>query len=146
MGVMTKWSVLREQHPGVEEYDAGGAVQVESVERWIDDACRTYVAQCDALELRRAREGLELTWRHDPMPGGALAGRPTSVFVSASATELWPNAFAISVRLRALDGTSDRPVNVVCRVELRRDGEAVELGDEIRDGLIALEHAARHYN
>jgi hypothetical protein len=68
------------------------------------------------------------------------------VFVSASATELWPHAFAISVRLRPLDGASDRPLDVVCRVALQCDGEAVELDNEIRDELIAIEHAAQHYN
>jgi hypothetical protein len=52
-----------------------------------------------------------------------------------------------SVRVRPTGGTRDVAVNVSCEVTLEnRAGNAVELGAEIRDELIALEHAASRFN
>jgi hypothetical protein len=147
MSVLTKWSVLQDHPVGPTELDAEGAVRADVLEAWIDAACREYLAQCDVVERTRAGSDLAVSLRHDPIPVAALPGRPAEVYVSASATEIWPAAFAISVRLRPINGASDRMCNVVCRVELRHaDGTPAELGDEIRDELIALEREARHYN
>jgi hypothetical protein len=54
----------------------------------------------------------------------------------------------VAVRLRPLDGDRDTPVNAACVVRLvdPASGEPRELGDEVRDELIALEHAAEHVN
>ena len=146
-GISTKWSVVQEQTASAEELDAHGAVLTEVIDRWIDDACRAYLAQCTVLDAMRARDALELECRHDAIAPGALAGGPTSVVVSATATEVWPDAFAISVRIRPLDGASEQPLNVVCEIRLRDEtGTPVALGNGVRDELIALEHAASHYN
>ena len=147
-GILTKWSVLQRQHAASDDLDADGAVLAKVIERWIDAACRAYLDQCSDLERTRARDDLELQCRHDSLPAAALAGRPSTVVVTATATEIWPTAFAISVRIRPIDGTSDRALNVVCKVQLQdaTTGDASDLGNAVRDELIALEHAARHFN
>jgi hypothetical protein len=50
------------------------------------------------------------------------------------------------VPLRPTDGDGDDAINAACEVSLEEPetGEAPELGDDIRDELIALEHAASH--
>jgi hypothetical protein len=114
-------------------------VRADVVARWIDDACRAYLRQCAVLESTRAEHGLELVWSHD----GVARVRPGDAVVSASASEIWPTAFAISVRIRTDD---ERPMNVVCRVRLSDAERDHPIGDDIRDELIALEHAAQHFN
>jgi hypothetical protein len=68
--------------------------------------------------------------------------------VSASATEIFPTSFVISMRLRATGGESDELVNTSCTVELENPetGAVEEISREIRDELIALEHSARYFN
>jgi hypothetical protein len=146
-GIATKWSVLQQQAAAADDLDANGAVRTEVLASWIDEACRAYLAQCAVLEEIRSRDELELRCRLDELPAGALPGRPTALVVSATATEVWPDAFAISVRIRPSDGSSEQPLNVVCRVCLEdATGTPAELGNAVRDELIALEHTARHYN
>ena len=128
-----------------DELDADGAVRADVVARCIDDACRAYLAQCPVLEETRAHDDLELRIDRDPVQDAALPGSPTSLVVTATATEIWPDAYAISVRIRPIDGPSERPVNVNCTVRLMQaDAAPAELGNAVRDELIALEHAARH--
>jgi hypothetical protein len=61
--------------------------------------------------------------------------------VTATAAELRPTSFTISVRLRPIDGDQEVPRNAAWVVSL-----PAELGTDIRDELIALEHAAQHFN
>lgn len=70
------------------------------------------------------------------------------MLVTASATEVHPQSFTITVRVRPGGGDRDVPVNVTCVVSLidRADGTRRELGRQIRDELIALEHSAAHFN
>jgi acyl-CoA thioesterase FadM len=70
------------------------------------------------------------------------------VIVTASTTEVRPSSFTIAVRIRPLGGDHDVAANVSCVVHLedRATGNAYELGKDIRDELIALEHSARHFN
>ena len=66
--------------------------------------------------------------------------------VGAGATEIRPTSFTIAFRLRPTDGDGDDAINAACEVSLEdpETGEARELGNDIRDELIALEHAAAH--
>ena len=59
-----------------------------------------------------------------------------------------PAAFVISVRIRPVGGESTDPLDVTCEIQLEdpSTGAAQDIGREIRDELIALEQAARHYN
>ena len=68
--------------------------------------------------------------------------------ITAGVREVWPSSFAMAVRLRPMDGDHDGAVDVTCIVRLvdPATGEPRELGAEVRDELIALEHAAEHYN
>lgn len=145
---MTKWAVLQE-HPVTEsDLTQEGTVSDEAVERWIDAARQAYLDQCTALRRAREASGLDLMFRTGALPRGELFGRPVSVIVTASAKEFWPDSFRLSVRLRPCGEDRDVPVNVSGVVSLYdgATGEVRELGKEIRDELIALEHSARHFN
>jgi hypothetical protein len=81
------------------------------------------------------------------LPDAALPGGPASVVASAGANEFRPTSFTVAVRVRSGGGSDDRVVNLRAEVALAtEDGEETVLGDDGRDELIALEHAARHTN
>ena len=67
--------------------------------------------------------------------------------LTASASEYSPRSFTIALRVRAVGGDDDRALNVRCDV-CAHDGTGAphEFGDDVRDELIALEHAARYFN
>ena len=147
--MMTKWAVLREHQVTDGDLDADGTVADQAVGRWVDGACAAYLDGC-ALLLRQARgrDGPQVRHRPAALPRGASLGRPASVVVTASATEIRPDSFTVAVRLRPVGGDREAAVNASCvvRLEDRATGAALPVGRDLRDQLIAIEHAARHYN
>jgi len=142
--ILSKWVVLQEHAVEVADTSADGAVTDEAVERWLAGARQAYLDRCEHLH----QPGLEVRSRLSaPVPGERL-GRPESVVVSATAAEVRPASFTISVRVRPIDGEHEMPLNATWTVTLvdPATGEARELGTEVRDELIALEHAAHEYN
>jgi acyl-CoA thioesterase FadM len=146
-GIVSKWVVLHEHQVGAEDVDDDGNVRDDVVKGWVQEACDAYLAQCHALAAAAARESLVRRSRIAALPPGAHLGRPGIVAVSASAREARSGSFTIALRVRT-DGEPDVAVNTSCVVSLEdaRTGEVRELGDEVRDELIALEHAAAHFN
>jgi len=146
-GIMTRWPVLQAHAVTEHDLDAEGTISDDTVQRWVAAARLAYLDRCAVL---RAQEQSGLVLRHRPgaLSRGALLGRPTDVVVTASATEVRPTSFTISVRLRPGGGDRELPVNATCVIDLEDEltGEARELGTEIRDELIALEHSAMHFN
>ena len=136
---VSRWAVLQ-------GHAVAGEVGDEAVERWVSAACEEYLARCSTLRARAERSGLRLAWRTGEPPPAAQLGRPTAVVVTASATEVRPASFTIAIRLRPGGGEAGRALNAACVVRLEdpASGAAAELGDEVRDELIAIEHAARH--
>jgi acyl-CoA thioesterase FadM len=146
---VSRWPVLEEHPVAAGDLDAGGAVRDDSVARWVAAARSAYLDRCAALRRRQQATGLELQVESASLPPGASLGRrPAAVAVSAGVREVWPSSFAIAVRLRPDGGDRDVAVNgsVVMRLVDPASGEPRELGDEVRDELIALEHAAEHFN
>ncbi|HTD49742.1 MAG TPA: hypothetical protein VK771_04035, partial [Acidimicrobiia bacterium] len=93
--------------------------------------------------------GLTVRKRTGGMPDGEFFGWPSTVVVTAGVTEFYPTSFTIAVRVRSYGRHDDDVVaNVRCVVDLEdpATGEVCQLGDAVRDELIALEHAARHTN
>jgi acyl-CoA thioesterase FadM len=143
--ISTRWSVVQEHDVAPEDLDAGATVAAPAVARWIDDARTAYLAQCTRLERVRASENLVL--RAETRGGDRSLPAAPGVVVSASATEVLPTAFVIAIRIRTLGGDDDAVVNATCVVRLEdAAGAARPIDDELRDELIALEHAARHFN
>jgi len=144
----TKWSVLQAHDVAERDRDPDGFVTDEALEHWIAEARAAYLDQCSRLHVARARNGSELRYRTRARPQGPELGRPARVVVSASATEIFPTSFVISMRLRATGGESDELVNTSCTVELENPvtGAVEEISREIRDELIALEHSALFFN
>ncbi len=144
---MTRWSVLHEHAVAPDDLGTDGDVTDAAVARWITAACDAYLEQCTALRARADREGLDLRGEDGPVPAGVDLGRPTTVVVSASATEVFPDSFVLGVRLRPLEGTGPQAVNVARTIRVVDPAGAVrDIDSEIRDELIALEHGARHFN
>jgi acyl-CoA thioesterase FadM len=145
---MSRWPVLQEHPVTAEDLDADGVVRDESVARWVAAARSAYLDRCVALRRRREGSGLELRDRTAALPPGGSLGRPAAVVVTAGVREVWPSSFAIAVRLRPVGGDREVAVNATCIMRLADPtiGEPRELGDEVRDELIALEHSAEHYN
>lgn len=148
-GMVSRWVVAQEHQVTESDRDEAGMVSDRALERWVTAARRAYLERCDTLHRISAESGLAVTEepRRLPPPGAAL-GWATDVLVTASATEVHPQSFTITVRVRPGGGDRDVPVNVTCVVSLidRADGTRRELGRQIRDELIALEHSAAHFN
>ena len=144
---VSRWVVLQDHAVAADDVDANGAVRDDVLAGWITDARNEYLDQCRELRERQ-RAGLLIRMRDGAVPAGALSGRPTSVTVSAGATEMFPTSFTMAFRVRSYGSADDAVLNLTCTVSLEdpRTGEAPELGDAVRDELIALEHAARHTN
>jgi acyl-CoA thioesterase FadM len=146
---VSRWPVLEEYPVQAGNLDPGGMVRDESVARWAAAARSAYLDRCAALRRRQEEPGRELQVQSASLPPGASLGRrPSAVAVSVGVREVWPSSFAIAVRLRPDGGDREVAVNggVVMRLVDPATGEPRELGDEVRDELIALEHAAQHYN
>jgi acyl-CoA thioesterase FadM len=143
----TRWSVVQE-HP-VEAHDLeDGHVTADAIGRWAASARDEYLDQCEVLESTRTRDGLELELRDESRPDLEVLDGAARVVISASATEVFPTSFVVALRIRALGTESDQPVNLACTVRLvdPATGDPSPIDDAIRDELIALEHAARHFN
>jgi len=144
MGVMTRWSIGLDHLVGDADRDADGFVTAEVLGAWLSQAVDVYLAQCE--QLHRRAEGHTLVRRPGRQPRGSLLGRPAEVLVTASATEVRPTEFFISIRVRPFGGDEDLPINVTCRVSIEdsQTGEPMELGSTVRDELVAIERDAEY--
>lgn len=147
-GFITKWAVRQDQAVGGDDLDAAGTVLDGVLERWVAAACSAYLERCPVLQGKRERDGLELRQRAHDLPAGSRLGRPERVVVTARATEFRPSSFVVAVRLRPLGGERDVAMDIWCEVRLEDPltGEPRELDAAVRDELLSIEHAARHYN
>ena len=145
---MSRWSVAAEHAVGDDDLAQDGAISAAAMDRWAATAAATYLEQCLQLEHRRAGAGLVRCAHLSDASRGRPLGRAPAVVVSATATQVLPNAFVIAIRIRPIGAESSDPVDLTCEVRLEdpSTGVAQELGNDIRDELIALEHAARHFN
>lgn len=141
-GIASRWVIGQEHVVGPADLDAGGAVSDAAVERWAAAVLEAYLDRCARLPRAAVRR------RAGTMPRGALLGRPADVYITASVKEFRPASFTVGVRMRPGGGDVETPVNAAWVVTLvdERTGELVELGDDVRDELIALEHAAAYMN
>jgi hypothetical protein len=142
-GFSTRWVVRRIESVALGDLEPDGTVREATVRRWIDAVCDDYLARCARLSaLLDAPEHVEQ--RAVRLPA-ALTGETGDVVVTARATEVWPAACKLSVRVRSTDaGLLD--ASCIVSVCDRGTGAEVALGDDIRDELIALEHAAEYFN
>lgn len=146
--IATRCSVLQLHAVEPADRSADGAVTDEAIRRWIGVALAAYLDQCTLLHATRVERGLTLVDDVAVAAPAASLGDATDVAVSASATEVLPDAFVVGVRVRGGDGEDDGVLHATCTVRLEdpRTRSAHTIGDDIRDELIALEHAARHFN
>ena len=147
-GFVSRWVVRRICPVGDADLDESGSVRPEVVERWLSEIRAEYLERCQVLRELQARSGLEFQFRLSRPVEPARLGTPTAVAVSAGATELLPDSITLAFRLRPRGGTGDDAVNAsgVLALVDPATGVACELGDDVRDELIALEHAAQHTN
>lgn len=147
-GILTRWPVVQRHDVADEDLDAHGVVRSEVVDRLIVAARRAYVERCVVVQELCAREKLEFAWQAEELARDDVSGRPETLVVSASVAEFRPTSFTVTVRVRPVGGDSDRPANSRCAVRLEdpETHEARELGNDVRDELIALEQGAQQFN
>jgi hypothetical protein len=146
---VSKWVVIQRHAVTADDLGAAGALRDDVVAGWIDAACSEYLDCCPVLHETAERRGGVVRCDPGAIPPGAGLGAPAGVNVSAGATEIWPTEFAIEIRLRTYGSADDVACSASCTVSIVVDpstGEAQELGDAVRDELIALAHGARHFN
>jgi hypothetical protein len=148
VSIVTKWVVLESHDVMTDDRDDAGGLRDDVVVLWIESVRDAFLDCCPVLRDKAAATRCVVRSDLADVPAGAAFSGATSVSVSAGATEFWPDAFTLAVRIRGY-GAADEPVcNVDCRMSLvdAASGEPIELGDGVRDELIALAHAAQHYN
>ena len=131
-----------------EDLDPPGVVSEEAIERWLEDARLAYIARCRALVKAAGAPTVELRFRSERRLNAALLGRPAHVTVSASATEVRDSSFTLAVRIRAV-GEQDAGLAGSATVVWLEDvstGKPRSLGKDVRDELLELERAAKHFN
>ncbi len=145
MGISTRWAVVAEHEVDPGDRTDDGRIAPTAVEGWLDAIWRQYLDGCPEIEATRAASGLDLQIRKSPLAPLPAAPR---VVVTASATEVLPRSFVLAARLRTLGGDDDRALNATCQVQLvdPTDETPHEITSELRDALITIEHAARHFN
>jgi acyl-CoA thioesterase FadM len=138
-GIVSKWAVLHEHPVTPSDLDDTGTVRTDVVTTWLDAVRTAYLDRCPRL----AELGRNADWDVRTVGPAAVTGSPDGVAVSATAAEVRPAAVTLSLRIRSADRTVDARSTIRL---LDAEGNAIELGNEVRDELIALEHAAEHYN
>jgi acyl-CoA thioesterase FadM len=147
-GIITKWVVLQSHDVVSGDLDATGVVRDDVVVRWIEAARDAYLDCCSTLRETSGVSGRTVRCDLGAVPAGAQFEGAASVSVSAGATEVWPDAFTLAIRIRGFGPADDFFCDLMCRVSLvdQETREPCELGNDVRDELIALAHAAQHYN
>jgi len=144
---VSRWVVCNTYDVAAEHLDANGVLRPDALAGWIADARDAYLAEVRSVQALVDR-GLLLRAAVDTA-GAPPIVRPARLVVSAGATEVYPASFTLAFRVRGYGaGGDDVVVNLAASVSLEdpATGAPVELGNEVRDELIALEHAARHTN
>ena len=146
MSFVSRWVEVREFTVTPADLRAGGGVRPEAIDRWLAEARAAYLEHCVVLRDLRGRSGLALRAHFDQPPAPERFGTPTSIIIGVGATEIHPTSFTMAFRVRVINADGDVALNLACAVSLTdpETGEARALGDDIRDELIALEHAASH--
>ncbi len=145
--IHTTWSVGADHAVTPGDLAPDGSITDNAVGRWVDRAVHAYLDQCRILETTRARDGLELRVDAGPAARPAHLAAAPHVLVTATATEVFPTSFVVAVRVRPVGGEDDHPRDAARSVTLVDEtGHPRALGTGIRDELIALAHAARHFN
>jgi acyl-CoA thioesterase FadM len=146
MSFVSRWVEVREFTVTPADLAAGGGVRPEAIDRWLAEARAAYLEHCVVLRDLRERSGLALRAHFDQPPAPERFGTPTSIIIGVGATEIHPTSFTMAFRVRVINADGDVALNLACAVSLTdpETGEARALGDDIRDELIALEHAASH--
>jgi acyl-CoA thioesterase FadM len=144
-GILSKWLVLTEHPVTSADWTEEGVVSDDALQRWVEEARSAYLDHCKVLN---GRTDGALRLRDASPVRAAHLGSAEMVIVSATVTEVRPTSFTLAVRARPVGGDREMPVSITCtaRLEDEETGEIVELGREIRDELIALEHSATNYN
>ena len=101
-GIFTKWVVLQHHDVTAGDLDTGGVVRDDVVVRWIEAARDAYLDCCPVLREKAADTVVTIRCDLGAVPAGARFEGASSVSVSAGATEFWPDAFTLAIRVRGL--------------------------------------------
>lgn len=146
MSELRRWPVL--EHHAVTDHDvADGCVTPEALQAWALSVREDYLSQNHELH-RLLGHGLHLDYDLREVADSCLRlGAPARVAVSAGVTEVRPDSFTLTTRIRTLGGNDELAVDVSTTVRLvADDGSVQELDPGVRDAIGALEAGAGHLN
>jgi hypothetical protein len=132
-GMLSTWPVLVPLPVAGDDVDGEGRLTAPAVLGLFAQVREVYLSSCTTL-VGRAVEVADVV-----VTPGVPVGLG-EVLVSASVVEVFPDRFTMHVRVRPAEGEG---IAAEGRCSILPGGPVT---DEIRDELIALAHAARHWN
>jgi len=141
--MVSRWPVLISPSLEPDDVDNDGRLTLAGAERLAAEARDAYIGSCRtldgaAIEVERSK---------------VVIGRASvedGVTVSTAATELFPDSFVMSTRIRPAGGPSGplsgRRGPVVAADVTTTVGIGGGLGTDVRDEMISLAHSASHYH
>jgi hypothetical protein len=132
-GMLSTWPVLVPLPVSGDDVDAEGRLTAPAVLGLFERVREVYLAGCTTLAGRAVEVADVVVTPGVPVGAG-------EVLVSASVVEVFPDRFTMHVRVRPAEGEG---IAAEGRCSILPGGPVT---DEIRDELIALAHAARHWN
>lgn len=132
--MVSRWAVVVRGRLADGDLGSDGAAPTAVVSDLVREGAEAYLGLVSSIH----RLGLAPELDVGPTPP-LQVGPARTVLVAATTTEVLPESFVISVRLRPLGGGDGRPVDYRCLVRL---GVAGELPAELRDELIEIEKGA----
>jgi hypothetical protein len=130
--MVSKWPVLLFVPVGGEDREEDGRLTEEACARMFAAGRAEYFEQCRTID-GDAVAVLEAPAARRTAPVG------DQVSISVNVTELFPDRFAMTARIRPAEGDGIA-ADAVCTVS------AGEVSAEVRDELIAIAHAAPHWH
>ena len=133
--IASKWPVLVSVPVTEADRDEAGLLTEAAAERAFGEARTAYLGGCRTLAGRGIEVEDVVLARRD-----ALDASISEITVSVSVVEVFPDRFTMHVRIRPSEGDAIAAEGSCSLVP------AGGVGNDVRDELIALAHAASHYH
>lgn len=144
--ILGRWGAVLETAVSPADLRPDGRPTDETLQRWFDEARRTYVERCLALSetIRDGRIDLVTSAFRNGPPAPLRPG--AAVRIGVSATELRPSSFDMALRIRIL-GDGSVVADGRCTIALAdaSTGALLPVPAQVRRDLIALEQGASDF-
>jgi len=145
--ILTRWPVTREIGVAAGDVGEDGCARREALERWFGLVWEDYLRRCPKLGDLLGLGATRLSMGALRMSSRLAVQEGETLRAAIATTELWPTAFEIALRVRALTreagpvANGRRSVSLVCV----SDGSRAVIPCDTRTELIGLESNAIEY-